>query len=94
MADYERVAMVKPEVFVYKIPPLGSNRGYRYCAFPSSRRSIAMSLVCRAAEWKLDSPDWTGRIRLVALGSKFEIRLEDKGSGKHWWRSGKHRPQE
>ncbi len=27
---YERVSLVKPEVFVYKVPPLSTNRGYRY----------------------------------------------------------------
>ena len=29
-ADYERILLVKPEVFVYKIPPRTSNRAYRY----------------------------------------------------------------
>ncbi|KAM3718939.1 NECAP-like protein [Dirofilaria immitis] len=64
MADeYESVCLVKPEVFVYRIPPLTSSRGHK------------------AADWKLDEPDWTGRMRLVAVGSKLELRLEDKISG-------------
>ncbi|VDN06594.1 unnamed protein product [Thelazia callipaeda] len=61
--EYESVCLVKPEVFVYRIPPLTSNRGYK------------------AADWKLDEPNWTGRMRLVAIGDKLEMRLEDKASG-------------
>uniref|UniRef100_A0A914WA63 NECAP PHear domain-containing protein n=2 Tax=Plectus sambesii TaxID=2011161 RepID=A0A914WA63_9BILA len=61
--DYESVSLVKPEVFVYRIPPLGNNRGHK------------------AADWKLDAPDWSGRMRLVALGKKLELRLEDKTTG-------------
>ncbi|VDO97447.1 unnamed protein product [Soboliphyme baturini] len=36
--------------------------------------------VLRAAEWKLDNPDWVGRLRLV-LGRRLELRLEDKTTG-------------
>ncbi|EFO24807.1 adaptin ear-binding coat-associated protein 1 [Loa loa] len=61
--EYESVCLVKSEVFVYRIPPLTSNRGHK------------------AADWKLDEPDWTGRMRLVAVGNKLELRLEDKVSG-------------
>ncbi|VBB26114.1 unnamed protein product [Acanthocheilonema viteae] len=61
--EYESVSLVKPEVFIYRIPPLTSNRGHK------------------AADWKLDEPDWTGRMRLVAIGNKLELRLEDKISG-------------
>lgn len=61
--DYESVTLVKPEIFVYRIPPLGTNRGYK------------------AADWKLDSPDWTGRMKLVAIGKRLELRLEDKSTG-------------
>lgn len=35
----------------------------------------------RAADWKLDEPDWTGRMRIVALGKDLFIKLEDKNSG-------------
>ena len=61
--DYERVLIVKPEVFVYRIPPRTTNRAYR------------------AADWKLDAPDWTGRLRIVANGGKCVVKLEDKNSG-------------
>lgn len=61
--DYERVLLVKPEVFVYRIPPRTTNRAYR------------------AADWNLDAPDWTGRMRITGLGSKCTIKLEDKNSG-------------
>lgn len=37
--------------------------------------------ILRAADWKLDQPDWTGRMRLIALGKLLELRLEDKSSG-------------
>ncbi|XP_064611282.1 adaptin ear-binding coat-associated protein 1-like [Liolophura sinensis] len=62
-ADYESVLCVKNEVFVYRIPPRPSNRGYR------------------AADWKLDAPDWTGRMRVVAKGKELAVKLEDKTSG-------------
>lgn len=58
--EYESVCLVKPEVYVYRIPPVVSSRGHR------------------AGDWKLDEPDWTGRLRLVAIGNKLELRLEDK----------------
>lgn len=37
--------------------------------------------IFRAAEWALDSPDWTGRLKLVSIGEKLELRLEDKNTG-------------
>lgn len=61
--DYERVLSVKNEVFVYKIPPRQSSRGFR------------------AADWKLDQPDWTGRMRIILLNNKCFLKLEDKTSG-------------
>ncbi|XP_030203917.1 adaptin ear-binding coat-associated protein 1 [Gadus morhua] len=35
----------------------------------------------RAADWKLDSPDWSGRLRITAKGNEAYIKLEDKVSG-------------
>jgi len=61
--DYERILGVKNEVFVYKIPPRQSSRGYR------------------AADWKLDQPDWTGRLRIVVLNNKCILKFEDRTSG-------------
>ncbi|XP_050022836.1 NECAP-like protein CG9132 isoform X1 [Dermacentor andersoni] len=63
MEDYESVLLVKNEVFVYKIPPRTTNRGYR------------------AADWKLDAPEWKGRMRLVTKGKECFLKLEDKISG-------------
>lgn len=39
-------------------------------------------LCSRAADWKLDAPDWTGRMRLTARGKVAYVKLEDKISGK------------
>jgi len=61
--EYERVALVKPEVFVYQIPPRVTNR------------------AVRASEWNLASPNWRGRMRIVAKGEKCFIKLEDRHSG-------------
>jgi hypothetical protein len=60
---YERVLLMKPEVFVYRIPPSAGQRGHK------------------AADWDLENPNWTGRLRLVCIGEKLEIRLEDKTTG-------------
>ncbi|XP_050838599.1 adaptin ear-binding coat-associated protein 2 isoform X2 [Serinus canaria] len=35
----------------------------------------------RAAEWQLDQPAWSGRLRITAKGSTAFIKLEDKSSG-------------
>ncbi|XP_046875539.1 adaptin ear-binding coat-associated protein 1 [Hypomesus transpacificus] len=35
----------------------------------------------RAADWKLDLPDWSGRMRVTAKGKVAYIKLEDKVSG-------------
>ncbi|XP_035436760.1 NECAP-like protein CG9132 [Spodoptera frugiperda] len=63
MESYESVLLVKNEVFVFKIPPRTSNRGYR------------------AADWNLQEPQWTGRMRLVAKAEELIMKLEDKTSG-------------
>ncbi|KAI6073842.1 Adaptin ear-binding coat-associated protein 2 [Aix galericulata] len=36
----------------------------------------------RAAEWQLERPAWSGRLRLTARGSTAFIRLEDRASGR------------
>lgn len=33
MDDYEIVLLTKPEVFVYKLPPLANTKGYKYSFF-------------------------------------------------------------
>lgn len=35
----------------------------------------------RAADWKLDAPEWKGRMRLVTKGKECIMKLEDKVSG-------------
>ncbi|XP_030043130.1 adaptin ear-binding coat-associated protein 1 isoform X1 [Microcaecilia unicolor] len=35
----------------------------------------------RASDWKLDQPDWTGRLRVTSKGKLAFIKLEDKVSG-------------
>lgn len=35
----------------------------------------------RAADWKLDQPDWTGRLRIVVVNNTCFIKLEDKTNG-------------
>jgi len=36
---------------------------------------------CRAADWNLQEPSWTGRMRLVSQGDTITIKLEDKVTG-------------
>ncbi|XP_046851085.1 adaptin ear-binding coat-associated protein 1-like [Xenia sp. Carnegie-2017] len=61
--EYERILCVKNEVFVFRIPPRSTNRGYR------------------AADWKLDQPDWTGRMRVCSKGNELYVKLEDNTNG-------------
>ncbi|XP_077156881.1 adaptin ear-binding coat-associated protein 1 isoform X2 [Paroedura picta] len=35
----------------------------------------------RASDWKLDQPDWTGRLRITSKGKIAYIKLEDRVSG-------------
>ncbi|XP_012879032.1 PREDICTED: adaptin ear-binding coat-associated protein 1 [Dipodomys ordii] len=35
----------------------------------------------RASDWKLEQPDWTGRLRVTSKGKVAYIKLEDKVSG-------------
>lgn len=49
-------------------------------------RHVDSCLCCcflsfRASDWKLDAPDWDGRLRVVAKGKELFIKLEDKTSG-------------
>lgn len=37
--------------------------------------------ICRAANWNLGEPQWTGRMRVLALGSNVTLKLEDKITG-------------
>lgn len=67
-AEYESVVCVKNEVFVFRIPPRPSNRGYR------------------ASDWKLDAPEWTGRLRVISRGKDLILQLEDKVSGEEFAR--------
>lgn len=48
--------------------------------------SLCLTACCvrsvpRAADWKLDAPDWTGRMRLTARGKVAYVKLEDRVSG-------------
>lgn len=36
---------------------------------------------CRAANWNLEEPTWTGRMRLVSNGNNVHLKLEDKMTG-------------
>ena len=38
-------------------------------------------LYYRAADWKLDEPDWTGRLKAIAKGSNVVLKLEDVNTG-------------
>jgi hypothetical protein len=91
MSEYESIVLVKPEVFVYRIPPIGAG-GHKCVLFllilllfafleMAGVSLVLRKCVCRAADWKLDEPNWTGRLRLVAAGSVLEVRLEDKSTG-------------
>ena len=48
------------------------------CSIPT----ISGYFLNRAADWKLDQPDWTGRVRVCAKGKECYIKIEDKNSGK------------
>lgn len=47
----------------------GGSRTHRCFLFP------------RAAEWQLEQPAWSGRLRITAKGKVAFIKLEDKTSG-------------
>lgn len=58
--------MVKPEAFVYKIPPSQTSGSSGF----------------KANAWNLDKVEWSGKLRLVARGKECILRLEDKASGR------------
>lgn len=37
-------------------------------------------MFCRAADWNLNEPTWNGRMRMLACGTKLNIKLEDKNT--------------
>ena len=50
--------------------------------YTDNQFNLELLISLRAADWKLDAPDWTGRLRVVAKGKDIFIKLEDKMSGK------------
>jgi hypothetical protein len=42
---------------------------------------MSVSVTFRAADWNLNEPQWTGRLRLVAKGKDCILKLEDKNTG-------------
>lgn len=65
--SYESIGLVKPEVYVYVIPPRQS----------ATRKH-------RAADWKLDAPNFICRLKIISKGEKCLIRLEDRNTGAHF----------
>ena len=65
--SYESIGLVKPEVYVYVIPPRQS----------TTRKH-------RAADWKLDAPNYICRLKIISKGEKCLIRLEDRNTGAHF----------
>ncbi|XP_009320155.1 PREDICTED: adaptin ear-binding coat-associated protein 1 [Pygoscelis adeliae] len=43
--------------------------------------AVCMMFYLVASDWKLDHPDWTGRLRVTSKGKTAYIKLEDKVSG-------------
>ena len=56
------------------------NPYFKVCIYGSINPIIIAS--SRAADWKLDQPDWTGRLRIVTLSGQCYIKFEDKISGR------------
>ena len=49
--------------------------------FFSTLKFFFPNFPIRAADWKLDEPDWTGRLKVVVKDKNLKLRLEDKNSG-------------
>ena len=47
----------------------------------SCSHSLLRYHTCRAADWNLAEPDWTGRLKVVAKGEQCSVKLEDKTTG-------------
>ena len=45
-------------------------------------QTMICTFSCSASDWKLDSPEWSGRLRIISRGKDCIIRLEDKTTGK------------
>lgn len=44
--------------------------------------AFQLCVICnRASEWKLEEPQWVGRLRVTAKNKDLFIKLEDKLSG-------------
>ena len=70
---------------MYKIPPRQSARGYRLTLMGNGNGNVlAMGNLlagekdenyeyqCRAADWNLSTPDWTGRMRVMEKSQKVD----------------------
>lgn len=45
-------------------------------------QKLEFPLFFRAADWKLDEPAWSGRMKITAKGKMAFIKLEDTNTGK------------
>lgn len=54
------------------------------CEDYTNRLKTRMRVSCfsRAADWKLDEPAWSGRLKITAKGKMAFIKLEDRNTGK------------
>lgn len=54
---------------------------------PSCLSYMSVLYLPSAADWKLDEPAWSGRMKITAKGHMAFIKLEDKNTGKQCSRS-------
>lgn len=52
-----------------------------FCSYYPIGRVLFNILSFRAADWKLDSPDWVSRLKVMSKGKECYICIEDKNSG-------------